>query len=156
MADIRSTVIVPISVYCFVLAGYFFSLAVNVLLSNKAGLSSTNFCLWGIVLALIILTGSMIAVGRGILHLNRACWKTLFFSLAISVSSLSSFVIILIVFSFIDVKVFASVYQTIQHASVSWFAFLGFFLSETIVLYYLTKNEVVSCFGEIGPLISPF
>ncbi len=102
------------------------------------------------------LAAGVVNVGLGILKLKPVYWKILFFSLAICVSSIASFAIVFLVFSMIDINVLLPYYQDIQKASGGWFAFLAFFLSEIIILYYLISSDVVSCFGDMGPLISPF
>lgn len=146
MSEVKSTIIVPIAFYCFFLGVYFLSLAVNAILGNKAGLASTDFGLWLIVLIFIILMAGIVAVGLGILYLNQSCWKILFFFLVSCVSCIASYIVVFLIFLLIDVRILTPCYQIIQHASGGWFAFLSFFISEIIILYYLANNEVVSSF----------
>ena len=156
MADVKSTTIVPISFYCFVLAVYLLSLGLGVILSSKGGVNSNDINVWMAVVVFMALAAGVVNVGLGILKLKPVYWKILFFSLAICVSSIASFAIVFLVFSMIDINVLLPYYQDIQKASGGWFAFLAFFLSEIIILYYLISSDVVSCFGDMGPLISPF
>ena len=68
----------------------------------------------------------------------------------------TSFIIAFLVFLMIDIKFLDPYFKTIQTNSLGWFSFLGVFLSAIIVLYYMSHEEVVSSFGGMGDLISPF
>jgi hypothetical protein len=59
-------------------------------------------------------------------------------------------------FLWLGINPVSSFIKVDQITPVMWFSFLSVFLSEIIVLYYLCNNEVVSCFGDTGPMISPF
>ena len=156
MAEVKSTTIVPIVFYCILLAVYFLFLAINTVINNKTGVSNSDVVLWLSVVAEIIFAGGLICVGIGILYLNQLCWKILFFSLAICVSSVSSLIFVFLISLFIDVKFLDPYVEIIKTSSSTWLSCMGVFLSEIIVLYYLSSKEVVACFGEMGPLISPF
>jgi hypothetical protein len=156
MAEVTSTTIVPIAFYCFFLGVYFLSLAVNAILNNNVILSSNNFLAWLPVLALTIFAGGLVIVGLGILQRHNLSWKVLFFCLAIKISCIASLIIAFLIFLALGVNFLNSVVQFHSINPVTWFSFLGVFLSEIIVLYYLSQDEVVSNFGGMGDLISPF
>jgi hypothetical protein len=148
MDEVRSNTIVPMAFYCFILGVYFLSLATNAIACDKSGVFSTDLGLWVTVLALLILTGGVVAVGIGILYLKQFCWKVLFFGLTTSVSLIASLIVIFLFLLFANPVVFAIYYHIIQNCPGGWFAFISFFLSEIIILYYLASQEVISYFGE--------
>ena len=156
MAELSSTTIVPMAFYCFVLSVYFLSLAVNFILDNTSVLSCNDLVMLLPVIASAVFAVGFVIVGIGILHVNQLSWKMLFFSLAICVSSMASLIIVFLIFLMIDVKFLDPYFQTIQTTSAGWFAFLAVFLSQIIVLYYLTRDDVVAYFGGTGELLSPF
>ena len=155
MFDMRSTIIVSVSIYCDVMAAYFLCLAGTAIFGVREGLTSTAFGLWLIAGSLIILAAGLIAIGIGILNFNQLCWRLLFFSLAMSVSSMASFILAFLFFLWTGISVRIPYFQSIQTNSSGWFYFLAFFLSEIIVLYFLSKEEVVSCFDISGRWVLP-
>ena len=156
MPEVKSTTIIPIGFYCFVLGLYFSSLGFNTILDNKAGFASSDPGFWINVGALFILAAGIVAVGFGFIKVKQVCWKILFFGLSISVSCIAAFVIAFLIFIMIDAKFLAPIFSSVQISSVQWFCFLSFFLSEIIVLYYLCREEVLVSFGDMGDLVSPF
>ena len=157
MADLKSTTIVPISVYCFLIGGYFLYLAGNAVFGNKALSSGGGFGLWLPVILFIFMACYFIIIGIGFLYLIRLCWKMLFFSLAICVSSVATVVIILLVSMMLDSNIIYALLLNSHITAEMWFSFLFVFLSGIIILYYLANEEVVSSFGGMsGPLLSPF
>ncbi|MBF0505160.1 MAG: hypothetical protein HQL14_08705 [Candidatus Omnitrophica bacterium] len=152
----RSTTIVPIAFYCFLLGVFCFSGAVNIILSNNLISSGADLGWWLPVGALLIFTAGLAVIGIGILSLNKLCWKILFFSLAICISMIGALVFVILIFLLLGSCFSCSYFQPSQISSVTWFSFLSFFLSEIIVLYYLAGYEVVSCFGGMGELTSTF
>jgi hypothetical protein len=151
MSDVKSTTIVPIGVYCFLLAAYFLFLAVYPIWRNKTiGYDSWFFGTIFIVLAVVY-----IVVGIGIINLNKWCWRVLFFSLGISISSVCSLVIIILIFLTTHSEIFAPYFNIIQKAAGGWIVFLSYSLAGIIVLCNLVSYDVVSYFGQLGPLISP-
>ena len=156
MDEVKSTTIVPISMYCYVLGGYFLSLAINTIYRYNTGLPGTDFGLWLPVASFTGIACLLFAVGIGFLNLKLLCWKVLFFFLAISVSSMATLILVFLTFLLMEIKLLVPYFQSIQTTTAGWFSYLSVFLSEIVVLYYLCSREVVSCFGRIGPLISPF
>jgi hypothetical protein len=156
MQEAQSMSIVPIAFYCFGLGIYFLSLAINLIFGNTVGLSITDVSLWLMVMAFIVLMGGLVAIGIGILHLKPLSWKILLFSLLICITSIAAFLAAYVVLLLTNLNGFFPFFQMIPKISGGWIAFLSFFLSEIIILYYLGSHEVVSCFGDMGPLISPF
>jgi len=156
MEEVRSTTIFPIAFYCFFLGGYIAYLAVNIILRNNAVLSGDEFVRWFSGGVGIIFGGGLVVIGVGILKVNRLCWRILFFSLTICISCIASFLFVFSIFLLIGFKCLTPYFQNIQTTSAGWFSFLGIFLSEIIILFYLAHKEVVSAFGGMGPAISPF
>src|ERR1039457_6936623 len=93
MAELTSTTIVPIGLYCFMLAGYFMSLVVNAILGNIANLSDADISFWFPVGGAAVLSVGLAIIGRGFLQMKSTYWKILFFSLAISVSLTTSMIL---------------------------------------------------------------
>ena len=156
MAEVKSTTIVPIACYCFVLAVYFLSVALNEVFGKHAILSSNDVMAWTPVITSTLFAVGLAIVGIGILQVNNLCWKILFFSLAICVSSVTSLIIAFLIFLFLGTNIVYAFVQANQIPPVEWFSFLAVFLSEIIVFYFLTREEVVANFGGMGDLISPF
>jgi hypothetical protein len=156
MEELKSTTIGPIAFYCFFLGCCLLYFAANAILGSNGVLSNNDPALWFPVISFTILAGGAFAVGAGIINLKQLCWKILFFALAICVSSMAALIIAFVIFLLIDVKFLAPYFSSIQTNSVAWLSALAFFLSEIIVLYYLTREEVVSSFGGMGEIVSPF
>jgi len=156
MSEVRSTSIIPISVYCFLLSFFFLSVAADSIFSNITVLSSADLGLWLPVGASLIFACGLTYVGIGIINVDQLCWKILFFCLAICVACIASLIIAFVIFFFLNAKFIYSFVQTSHISPVTWFCSLSFFLSEIIVLYYLASNDVVSCFGEMGDMLTPF
>lgn len=156
MESLKSTTIVPLAFYCFVIAGYFLYLTTCALFSSNSIFSSSDFTLWVPGLSFAFFGCGLIAVGIGLLREKQIYWRILFFSLAISISSIASLLIAFIIILLLDPKFLDPYFQLMQTTTTAWFTFLSFFLSEIIVLYYLTREEVVASFGGMGELISPF
>jgi hypothetical protein len=152
MEDVKSTNIVPIGLYCILLGLYFISTALNMVLNDSKIMASADLMVWLPVAAGIVIGGGLIAVAVGVLNLDRLCWRILFFCLVINIASISSGIIADVVFLMFGVDFLRSFHVPI----LSQISFLAVFLSEIIVLYYLTRYDVVSAFGDMGPLLSPF
>ena len=150
MLDNKPISIILIVLYCFLLGLFFISLAINIMLS---GGESPN---WLPIGASFIMATLLIAVGVGILCSNQLCWKILFFCLLICMASVASFLFIGVISLFLSTDIIRICFQSVQ-SSIAWWSLLYFFLSEIIVLYYLTRRETVACFGEMtGELVTPF
>ena len=156
MPQLKSTTIVPIAFYCFLLGFCLLYFAVNTVMSSNSILSSNNFVFWLPAAALAIFGCGFLFVGAGILHWDPLSWRILFFTLAITVSCMTSLIVAFIIFLFIDIKFLDPYFQAIQTTSLTWFIFLSLFLSEIVVLYYLSRDEVASCFGGMPELVAPF
>ena len=156
MAEVKSTTIVPIAFYCFCLGLYFLSLAANTVFGKGVNLETADMLFWSPVIACCIFGLGMFYVGGGILNVQLLCWKILFFCLTICVSSIASTILALIILIIIGAGFIFPYLQALQISSPWWFSFLAVFLSQIIVLYYLTSGEVVASFGDMGDLISPF
>jgi len=156
MFEFRSTPIMLISFYCFFFGLFLFSMTVNAIIGNNGALSNPDPVLWLPVAAYFILACLLIAVGIGILYLNQLCWKMLFFFLMISISTVASFFLVALLLLVADMHLFYKIYQGINIGLPAWFSFTGFFLSGIIVLYYLTHRKVVSHFGGMDDLVTPF
>ena len=142
MAEITSTTIVPIAVYCFILALFFVSLGINTLLNNNGLLSGDNPILWLPVSASAIFSlGIFVYLGMGFLNLKRSCWKLLFFCLAISVSSSTALILAYYVMLGIGIDPIAVFFHLDQITPVLWYSWLAVFLSAIIVLYYLPMRR---------------
>ena len=152
MTDVKSTTIVPIAAYCFFLAVYFLFLAVYPMMCNK----TDAFEPWFFATIFVILAVIFVVVGIGILNLNMWSWRILFFSLGISISSVCALIIIFLIFVTMHLEILAPYYNIIQKYFGGWIVFLSFSISGVIVLCNLVSYEVVSCFGNLGSLISPF
>ena len=98
----------------------------------------------------------LIAVGIGILYLNQWCWKILFFFLIISMATVASLIFDVAIIVLMNVKILYMLVKLIPGISFSLFAFSAFFVSEIVVLYYLTRQEVRGYLGEMGETLSPF
>jgi len=156
MDPIRSSSIIPLAFYCFCLGFYFFVLGLNTILGSTVDLTKTDLMFWLPVGASAILGSALFYVGRGILKLQLLSWKILFFTLAMSVSSIASLIFAFLIFLLLGENIIYVYFHVIQIPLVSLYSFLGVFLSEIIVLYYLTRGDVVASFGDMGDLISPF
>ena len=156
MSDVRSSSITPIAVYCVALGFLPFSLAVNIIINNMSPLSAGDGALWVSVIAAFVFSFCLFAVGIGIYYLNQMSWKILFFSLMISVACAASFLMVYSFSLWLGVNLFSNIFFNIQFSGTNWFCFLTIFLSEIMILYYLTRQEVVVCYGELGERISPF
>ena len=156
MDQIKSVNIVPIGVYCFLLGLFFLVAGINTLVSNKAPSSGIDFNVWLPVIACVIFAVSFVIVGIGILKEDYMSWRVLFFCLATCVSSIASGILACLFFLVLDTGFVNTIMQTNHITSVEIFSFLAFFLSEIIVLYYLTRNDIVSRFGGMDELVSPF
>ncbi len=153
--EFRPIPIILISFYCFLLTLFFFSSTANALLGDTSN-SGAEMMVWIPVTAYIIFAAAFATVGIGILYYNQLCWKILFFSSMVGVSTIASFILVAVAILFIDLKLFTGIYNTLHFNAVTWFSFLAFFLSGIIVLYYLTRREILSYFGEMGDLVTPF
>ena len=156
MTQVKSTVIVPLAFYCFVLGFLSFSMAVNSICNSIITAPNPSFALWIPVIAAFILACGIFAVGVGILYLRQVCWRILFFGLAICVACVTSALIVYLFLLMLNASVIAQIFQSVQITAVTMFSFFAFFLSEIIVLYYLTRAEVIECFGGTGFMTSPF
>ena len=156
MSDVKINTIFPISVYCFALGAYFLILAVHAVFGHKEGLAGADIISWILAVLFTVLAVGFIALGGGILNFKRWCWKTLFSILAIALSSMASFTMVFVIFLMIHVKLIVPFFKLIQLSNWEWISFFIIFLSGMIVLYYLVSDEVVACFGDMGPLVSPF
>jgi hypothetical protein len=153
MIELRPIPIILISFFCFLVGLFLFSVTANAIFSNS-GIS--DFFSWLPVVAAIVLAFVLVSVGIGILYYNQLCWKILFFLLIIYIANFVSFVLVLVTFLCLDTTLFYKFYQDIHIASVTWFSFCSIFLFGVIALYYLTRDEIVMFFGEMGGLIEPF
>jgi hypothetical protein len=156
MSELRPTPIILMAFFCFLFGLFFFSLTANTIFGTNGLLTSDNAMLWFPVGASSILGIALIAVGVGILYYSQWCWKILFFCLMIAISTIASLILIALFLLLVDISLFYKVCQGIHISPMAWFSFLTFFLSGIIVLYYLTRREVVSYFGDMGELVTPF
>ena len=156
MDQVKASNIIPIGVYCFLLGTYFLSYGGSILWGNHAAFSGPDLDVWLPVSACTIFAMGMFVVGMGIIKENHLSWKVLFFSLATCVSSIASLILAFLFFILADSSFVNSFFQTNQITSLKLISFLCFFLSEIIVLYYMTRPEVVSRYGGMNDLVSPF
>ena len=156
MADERSTTIAPIAFFCFLLGALPLSLALSIIFSHQTALSNGDIGWWANVLGLIILGAGLLVVAIGFYNLNEVCWKTLFYFLSITVSSLTALVLIFVICFILNLNILSPFININNISSGTWFSFLLFFLSEIIILYYLTCAEVTSNFKGVNDRISPF
>lgn len=156
MEELKSTTIVPITFYCYILAVLYFFLAVNAILSNITNLPNMDMAFWFFVALAIIAAIGLVFVGIGFLKIKPLCWNILFFGLAIFISVGAVFILANFMLLWVGIDVVASFFNLNQITPVAWFSILGVFLSSIIVLYYLSRAEVRKHFGDVGPRISPF
>jgi len=156
MTDVKSTTIVPIAFFCLLLGVAPLIVAMNLILSNQVALFNADSARWVTVSGLVILGAALISLAVGFYQLNDLCWKALFYFLSISVSSTAAIVLIFVVCFFLDLNILSPFININVISPGSWFSFLFFFLSEIIILYYLTCAEVTSNFTGINDRISPF
>lgn len=153
MAKLRPVRIVVLAFYCFFLALFFLSATANTVFGNNSVLSNTDVLVASAYIALALLS---VSVGIGFLYYNQVCWKILFFSLIICISTMASLVFDALILLCFNTKLFYKYYQDIQLTPAMWFSFLFIFISGTTVLYFLTREETLVHFGEMGHLIEPF
>jgi len=156
MADVRSTIITPISVYCFFLGFVPLALDAITMIKYNVNLFNADFGMWLAIIASVIFAACLAAVGVGFHHLNALCWKILFFCLAICVSSVAALLLIFSVSLLLGVNPFSSFFQVGDVPSSVWFGFFVFFISEIMILYFLTRSEVTSSFEMLDERLSPF
>ena len=156
MSELRPTPIILISFYCFLLGLFFFSQTANAVFGDNGIANSNDPLLWFPVAAYLIFAAVAVTVGIGILYYNQLCWKVLFFGLMILVSSVASLILVAVISICMAPDLFYKYCKDIHISPVTWFAFLSFFLSGIIVFYYLTRERIISYFGNMGPLIEPF
>ena len=104
----------------------------------------------------IAFAAGLILIGVGILNFNQLSWKMLFFSLIVFIVNVAAVILIALFCLLVYPNVFYKFYQGIPVNPVTWFSFLSIFLSGIIVLYYLTRREVVHYFGHMKNLLDPF
>jgi len=150
---LRPTRIILISFYCFLVGLFLLSLTMNAIFGDEG---ITDIVLWLPVGAGIILAAVLIAVGIGVLYYLQICWKILFFFLMIYISNVVSLILVFLILLCIDINLIYKYSKFLTINAMTWFSFLASFLSGIIVLYYLTRKEIVSYFGGTGPLIEPF
>lgn len=78
MADLKSTTIIPIAIYCFGLGVYFLSLTANSLMGHTVDLSNADLDIWLPLIVFGFLGVYFIAVGAGVLNVSNWSWKVLF------------------------------------------------------------------------------
>lgn len=156
MSEVKSTVIVPISFYCFLLSLATISMAITSIMNSDLLSPNTRLSLWLPVISAFIIAISMFVVGVGILYTKRLYWRILFFSLGISVACITSALVVYLVFLVLNAQVVNQYCQALNITIVTWFTLFSFFLSQIIVLYYLSREEVIACFGGVGIARSPF
>jgi hypothetical protein len=155
MAKLRPVRIVVLAFYCFFLALFFLSATANTLFGNNNAVSASDTA-WLAATVYISLAVLSVIVGIGILYYSQLCWKILFFSLIITITTMASLVFDGLILFFWNIKVFYQYYQDIQLTGAMWYSFVFIFTSGTIVLYFLTREETLVHFGEMGHLIEPF
>jgi hypothetical protein len=153
MIELRPFQIIVITFYCFLVGLFFCFVAANIIFSHNG---IPNSILWLLVAAPSILAAVLVTVGMGILYYNQLCWKILFFSLTVFVTNVFSLVLIVSVLLWLDKSLVYKYYQTIHITPVAWKFFSSIFLSGFIVLYYLTREEILSYFGDMGEMLEPF
>ena len=153
MMELRPVRIILISLYCFLVGLFFLSVTVNVIFGNNG---ITDIGMWMPVGVGLLSATILIASGIGILYYNRFFWRTLFFFLIICIATVVSLVLVVLAFILLDISLFYKIYQNINIAPTMWIPFLMIFTSGIIVLYYLTRQEIIFFFGDMGELIEPF
>jgi hypothetical protein len=153
MIELRPTRIILISFYCFLVGLFLFSLTANTIFGNKGTFDSF---LWLPVAAAIVLAFISVAVGIGILYYNQLCWKILFFFLIIFIANVLSIILVALISLCFNISLLYIYSQDIHITPVMWFSFSTIFLFGLVVLYHLTRKEIIGYFGEMGELIDPF
>ncbi len=153
--ELTSTTIVPIALYCFLLAGYFFYLAFNAILENLMNLGTVGYGFWSLVSLALLCCAGMVNVGIGFLNVRPQYWRILFFTLIIAVACTSSCIIAYFILLWVGIDPI-TLFDLKQVSAATWFSFLGVFLSAIIILYYLSHEEVIKYFGDPGPMLTPF
>ena len=148
--------IILVSCYCFLLGLFSLSLEYGLIFNNRAALSNSHGELILAVIASLGFSTFLVVVGLGFLNLNQLCWNILFFGLMICVSIIASLILVCLILLLVYIDIIYSFFHAFQISPITWFSFLCFFLSEIIVLYYLTRSEVRDCFGDMGNLVKPF
>ncbi|MBF0489893.1 MAG: hypothetical protein HQL15_04665 [Candidatus Omnitrophica bacterium] len=152
----KPTSVILIACYCFLLAAFCLSLAINSILNNLSVFDSGVLVYLPIV-SFFIMMLAIAAVGVGILFLNSWCWKILFFALAISMSSVATMLLVSLFLIFCPLDIIGSCLNILSITPIKLISFLFFFLSEIIVLYYLTRIEVLEHFyGLQDEWVKPF
>ena len=151
-----SASIVLVGLYCFTLALFFMFFVINGFVKYNFVGSLADFKVGLTIIGPLIPTIIFIALGMGILRLNQWCWKALFFILAICISTFSSLIVVALILLVLSISITYSFFETFHVTSVMWLSFLFLFLSQIIILYYLTRQKVMSCFGPMNVLADPF
>ena len=153
MIELRPVRIILISFYCFLVGLFLFSVTANTIFSSNPAFDPISCLPIG---AAIILAFALFFTGVGILYYNQLCWKILFFLLIIFISNVVSFAFVFLISLCFNLRSLYSYYKDVHIAAVTWVSFLAIFIFGIIVLYHLTRKEVVNHFGEMEELIEPF
>ncbi len=153
MIELRPVRIILVSFYCFLVGLYLFSLTANTVFNN----AWTDDLVSRLpVMAAIILAFVMVALGIGILYYSQICWKALFFLVIIFIANVVSFAVVIAAFWFLHLQSLYGFYHNIHVNSLSKFLFCVIFAFSILVLYQLTRKEMVAYFGDLGDLAEPF
>ena len=140
--------VIVISLYCFFSGLFFMFLASEGLYHHMSVFSTKDFGLWLTVVAPVFFMILSVILGIGILRLSNACWSILFYTLLTSISTFFSMVVASFFLTFISKFLSFHFFSIFNVPFINWKVCLIYFSSQTIVLYFLTREEIRAYFGE--------